>query len=99
MIVGSPPPRSIRHHPPLLQQADWNELYWTTGDGGPQTDPNDSSQDVTNLLGAMIRISVPSFAGAELLYDIPPGNYRGENMDAIPRVDDVREPKMSPLRP
>ena len=91
----------MRHYPPpfVLSQANWNDLYWTTGDGGPQTDPNDSSQDVTNLLGAMIRISVPSFAGAELLYDIPPGNYRGEDMDAIPRVYDVREPKMSPLRP
>ena len=82
----------MRHYPPpfVFIQANWNDLYWTTGDGGPQTDPNDSSQNVTNLLGGVIRISVPSFAGAADLYQIPSGNYQGENMGVFPRVYQVQ---------
>lgn len=63
------------------KQGTFNDLYWTTGDGGPQTDPYGASQNVTNLLGSMIRISVPTVAGYTssdgLPYAIPAGNYQG----------------------
>lgn len=82
-----PRPPSSALLPSLLfcrkrKQGSFNDLYWTTGDGGPQTDPNGASQDLTNLLGAMVRISVPTTAGyvnpsTGLPYDIPSGNYQG----------------------
>ncbi|CAN0318172.1 unnamed protein product, partial [Ectocarpus sp. 12 AP-2014] len=52
----------------------YSDLYWTTGDGGPQTDPENHSQDETTMLGAMMRISVPSDGTG---YTIPSGNYPG----------------------
>eukprot|EP00903_Cladosiphon_okamuranus_P010393 g9831.t1 len=57
-----------------------NELYWATGDGGPQTDPNNHSQDTTNLLGAIIRIVVSSDDSDDdeaQPYDIPSSNIAG----------------------
>ena len=52
-------------------QADEHDLYWTNGDGGPQEDPLNTGQDTTNLLGSMIRITVPSDGTG---YTIPSGN-------------------------
>ncbi|CBJ28221.1 conserved unknown protein [Ectocarpus siliculosus] len=52
----------------------YSDLYWTTGDGGPQTDPFNHSQDETTMLGAMMRISVPADGTG---YTIPSGNYPG----------------------
>ena len=60
------------------EQGRWNDLYWATGDGGPAEDTFNNAQDLDNLLGAMVRISVPSFEGASDLYRIPSGNYQGE---------------------
>ncbi|CAM9279443.1 unnamed protein product, partial [Hapterophycus canaliculatus] len=54
----------------------FNDLYWTTGDGGPQTDPYNAAQDLTNLLGSMVRISLPSAKGSTG-FNIPAGNYQG----------------------
>eukprot|EP00752_Nemacystus_decipiens_P007896 g7055.t1 len=39
---------------------DFNDLYWNSGDGGPQQDTIGASQDTQNLLGSMMRISVPT---------------------------------------
>eukprot|EP00904_Undaria_pinnatifida_P003872 jgi/Undpi1/13486/HiC_scaffold_8.g03145.m1 len=50
---------------------NYHDLYWTTGDGGPQTDSLNTGQDTTNMLGSMIRISVPSDGTG---YNIPSGN-------------------------
>ncbi|CAN0501406.1 unnamed protein product, partial [Laminaria digitata] len=50
---------------------DAHDLYWTTGDGGPQTDDLNTGQDTTNLLGSMIRITVPSDGTG---FTIPSGN-------------------------
>lgn len=33
-------------------------LYWSLGDGGSFGDPGDNSQDITNLLGAILRIDI-----------------------------------------
>lgn len=45
-------------------------LYVGLGDGGPGNDPNDRAQDVTNLLGAMLRIDPDDGAP----YGIPADN-------------------------
>jgi uncharacterized repeat protein (TIGR03806 family) len=45
-------------------------LYAGFGDGGSGGDPNGRAQDTTNLLGAMLRISV----GATGAYTVPPTN-------------------------
>ena len=58
-------------------QDRWNDLYWATGDGGPAGDEFNNAQDLDNLLGAMVRISVPSFEGTSEVYRIPSGNYQG----------------------
>ncbi|CAN0031064.1 unnamed protein product [Scytosiphon promiscuus] len=68
------------------QGNEWNDLYWSVGDGGPSEDPFNSGQDLTNLLGNMIRISVPSFAGAAELYQIPSGNYQDVDSSAAPEI-------------
>lgn len=60
------------------EQNLYNDLYWSVGDGGPATDPFNTAQNLTNLHGTMIRISVPSFEGAAQLYQIPSGNYQGK---------------------
>ncbi|CAM9733940.1 unnamed protein product, partial [Ectocarpus sp. 12 AP-2014] len=58
--------------PSVYGSPGYQDLYWTTGDGGPQTDPENHSQDDTTMLGAMMRISVPSDGTG---YTIPSGNY------------------------
>ncbi|CAN0049121.1 unnamed protein product, partial [Ectocarpus sp. 6 AP-2014] len=60
--------------PSAYGSPGYQDLYWTTGDGGPQTDPFNHSQDTTTMLGAMMRISVPADGTG---YTIPPGNYHG----------------------
>lgn len=59
---------------PFKPQATSHELYWSTGDGGPQTDPLNVGQDTSNLLGSMIRIAVPTDGVG---YTIPDGNVVG----------------------
>eukprot|EP00903_Cladosiphon_okamuranus_P006181 g6078.t1 len=63
-------------------EEDFHDLYWSTGDGGPQLDLDDNGQDELNLLSAMIRISVPSDGSG---YEIPSGNY-GSLPDVLPEI-------------
>ncbi|WAK03830.1 PQQ-dependent sugar dehydrogenase [Methylobacter sp. YRD-M1] len=48
-------------------------LYIGTGDGGSSNDPQNHAQDLTNLLGKMLRIDVNARTGP-LPYGIPPAN-------------------------
>eukprot|EP00752_Nemacystus_decipiens_P013406 g11871.t1 len=61
------------------QGNQYNDLYWSHGDGGPGLDRLNNAQNLTNLHGTMVRISVPSFEGAPELYQIPSGNYPGSS--------------------
>lgn len=61
-----------------LQEGD-QDLYWSTGDGGGQLDPENNGQDTGNLLGSIIRISVSPTEGG---YRIPGGNVAGEELHA-----------------
>lgn len=90
LSVILPPTRLCQIHPPLrpVCQNAFNDLYWSSGDGGPQTDPYDHAQDETLLIGSVLRISVSS-TEENVGYEIPPGNYRGahtyENPTALIR--------------
>lgn len=48
-------------------------LYIGSGDGGSSGDPQGNAQDLTNLLGAILRIDV-NRAGVARPYEIPPDN-------------------------
>lgn len=60
-------------------QNTHHDLYWTTGDGGPQTDDLNTGQDTANMMGSMMRISVPSDGTG---YEIPSGNLECEQIRA-----------------
>eukprot|EP00903_Cladosiphon_okamuranus_P020570 g18881.t1 len=62
------------------KNAASHDLYWSTGDGGPQEDPLNTGQDTTNLLGSIIRVSVPPDGRG---YSIPSGNLGGT---ALPEI-------------
>eukprot|EP00903_Cladosiphon_okamuranus_P016929 g15605.t1 len=54
-------------------QEPYHNLYWTVGDGGPQNDPRNRTQNLGELQGSIVRISVSSaLAGSG--YHIPAGN-------------------------
>ena len=48
-------------------------LYVASGDGGSANDPQALSQDLSSLLGKILRLDVSGATG----YSIPPGNYPG----------------------
>ena len=76
-------------HPPpfiyllafVIQPSSTNDIYWATGDGGPQEDPLGNGQATNNnLLAAIIRITVPSTGTG---YTVPSGNF-GELRCCLP---------------
>ncbi|HCY81211.1 MAG TPA: hypothetical protein DHV22_06195, partial [Xanthomarina gelatinilytica] len=62
-------------------------LYIGLGDGGSSGDPGDRAQDLTTLLGKMLRIDVNSSSGG-LNYDIPAGNPfpNTQEPNALPEI-------------
>lgn len=48
-----------------------HDIYWSAGDSGPQTDPEQHGQNVNDLHSTIARISVPSTGTG---YTIPGGN-------------------------
>lgn len=57
-------------------QSGYQDLYWSTGDTGLQTDPDNNAQNTGNLFGSVIRISVPADGTG---YTIPSGNLDSES--------------------
>lgn len=68
----------IHHGGRLLIDGDY--LYITTGDSGPQMDTNYRAQDLTSILGKVLRI-IPNIDGS---YIIPDDNPFGE--EALPEI-------------
>ncbi|CAM9121681.1 unnamed protein product, partial [Hapterophycus canaliculatus] len=57
--------------PSAYGNAGHQDLYWSTGDAGPQTDSDNNGQNTDNLFGSILRISVPADGTG---YIIPGGN-------------------------
>eukprot|EP00752_Nemacystus_decipiens_P008421 g7527.t1 len=53
--------------------ASHHDLYWSVGDGGPQNDPMNRAQDLSEYHGSIVRISVPSDVSASG-YELSAGN-------------------------
>ena len=73
VIITLPKPFSNHNAGALAFGPQDGYLYITAGDGGQGGDPLGSGQDLTSLLGAILRIDVDQTAG-NLNYAIPPDN-------------------------
>lgn len=60
------------HNGGCLQFGPDGELYIATGDGGQRDDPREYGQDITQLLGKLLRIHVDATTGTS--YTIPASN-------------------------
>lgn len=54
-----------------LAQGSSHQLFWSIGDSGPGLDPDNHAQNVNDLHGTIVRISVPASGSG---YTIPGGN-------------------------
>ncbi|MDF1838419.1 MAG: PQQ-dependent sugar dehydrogenase [Planctomycetota bacterium] len=61
------------HNGGMIEFGPDNMLYWALGDGGAGGDPKGSGQDLTSLLGTILRIDVDTRTG-DLEYGIPKDN-------------------------
>lgn len=69
VLLVAPKP-FIQHNAGMLQFGPDGYLYASVGDGGSGYDPNNNAQDITTLLGSILRIDVDS----AFPYAIPPSN-------------------------
>lgn len=53
------------------QQGSEHDLYWSIGDSGPQTDPDQHGQSTDDIHATIVRITVPTTGTG---YTIPSGN-------------------------
>ena len=74
VLITIPHPSYTNHNGGKLNFGTDGYLYFGTGDGGSSNDPNQNSQNITSLLGKMIRIDVNGFATSNPFYSIPPTN-------------------------
>ena len=70
ILLTIPHPSFANHNGGQLQFGPDGYLYIGTGDGGSAGDPNNHAQDLTQLLGKLLRIDVDH----GLPYTIPPSN-------------------------
>src|SRR5512140_1616181 len=62
-------------------------LYWGTGDGGSGGDPDNNAQNLSSLLGKMLRLDVHSTPPVGKRYVIPPTNPFFHNTNASVRKE------------
>lgn len=80
-VLSVPHPNS-NHNGGQLQFGPDGYLYVSTGDGGGAGDPNGNGQNLTTLLGTILRID-PRASGSAA-YTVPPGNpYAGTAHDPV----------------
>ncbi len=78
---------------PGMHQGGWigfhplnHYLYISTGDTGPQEDPNNNSQNPAVLRGKILRIDVEHGPGTSQPYQIPRNNPFVKNPDYLPEI-------------
>lgn len=69
-ILTIPHPGNTNHNGGTIAFGPDGYLYWSTGDGGGSGDPDENGQDLTSLLGKILRLDVNSGSP----YGIPPDN-------------------------
>ena len=85
-IITIPHPGATNHNGGTVAFGPDGYLYFATGDGGSQNDPNNNAQNIEVLLGKMLRIDVNT-AHPRLPYNIPADNpFFG---DAVPGADEI----------
>ena len=72
-LLTIPHPTQSNHNGGQLQFGPDGDLYVSTGDGGGGNDELHNAQDLTKLLGKILRIR-PNPEGPKPFYTIPPGN-------------------------
>lgn len=71
-LLSIPHPGYSNHNGGTLAFGADGYLYWSTGDGGGGGDPDDNAQDLTSLLGKILRLDVN--VNLPTLYTIPTTN-------------------------
>lgn len=69
VLLSIPHPGYANHNGGMLAFGPDGYLYWSTGDGGGGGDPNENAQDLSELLGKLLRLDVDAAAPY-----IPAGN-------------------------
>ncbi|HWW67130.1 MAG TPA: PQQ-dependent sugar dehydrogenase [Solirubrobacterales bacterium] len=72
-VLTIPHPGQSNHNGGQLQFGPDGDLYISTGDGGSGNDELHNAQDLSSLLGKILRIR-PNPEGPKLFYTVPPGD-------------------------
>jgi glucose/arabinose dehydrogenase len=76
-LLVIPHPDEDKHYAGQLHFGPDGYLYISTGDGGIQDDPTGNAQNLTTLLGKVLRIDPLSGAASPPYYTVPAGNPFG----------------------
>ena len=78
-VISIPHPGHTNHHGGQLAFGPGGYLYVSTGDGGGSGDPDGNAQNLSSLLGKILRLDVVNYTGtATRAYSVPPTNpYAG----------------------
>lgn len=66
--------RTLRDPVPLQTQGTSHDLYWSNGDSGPPEDTDEHGQNIDDIHGTIVRITVPTTG---IGYTSPSGNVVG----------------------
>ena len=73
-VIGIPHPTYANHNGGQLQFGPDGKLYVATGDGGGGGDPGENAQDLSELLGKLLRLDVDVASGYAVPSDNPFGS-------------------------
>ena len=73
-VVLTIPHQAAEHNGGMIEFGSDGYLYISTGDGGTSYDPANNAQDLSSLLGKILRIDVDSPTNSSVHYSSPPDN-------------------------